>query len=137
MAKLKPTISDLEVWRVPDEEGDNWAVWYGPEGPEGDVASAIARIDRYQYRFGEVQDIRLLVDVPPDSFLVTVETIDLDDVVQKTLRIDGDDARRRLDQMPEQKKLRMAAAVASALIPQFGGEEKWAPSLADGLSQIV
>jgi hypothetical protein len=131
------SFADFEIWRVPDEEGEEWAVWYGPEGPEGDVASAVARTGSYQYRFAEIQNVVGLIDEPEEDFLVTAVTIDLDDAAQKPLRIDGEEARRRLDQMPEEKKLRLAAAFASDMIPRLGGEESWAETLADGIAEIV
>lgn len=131
------TIASLETWRKPDDSGERWAVWYGPAGEEGDVASAASKLGGYQYRFGEIQDVEGLIEEPPDRFLVTSVTVDLDEAVRDALRIDLDDARERLDQVPEEKKLRMAAAFASALIPKFGGSESWASSLADGVSEIT
>lgn len=131
------SLAEVEAWRMPDDEGKDWAVWYGPGGSEGDTASVAARTSPYQYRFGEVQNVVGLIDNPVKNFLVTSVTIDLDDAIQWALHIDGDEARQRLDQAPEQKKLRIAAAVASDLIPKFGGEERWAGTLSDGIATII
>lgn len=130
-------VAGLELFRPPDARGADWAVWYGPAGEEGDVATAVARTGPYQYRIGEVQDVRGLIDDPGDNFLVTTVTIDLDDAAQESLGIDGDSARARLDRVSEEKKLRMAAGLGAGYISERGGDEHWASTLADGIAEVA
>lgn len=131
------TVEAFDLWRPPDESDRDSAVWYGPEGPEGDVATAVSKIGRYEYRIGEVQDVRGLIENPEENFLVTSVWIDLDAVVQKALRIGGDEARNRLDSMDEENKLRIAVGIGVGYMAERGGDESWAPSLEAGIAEII
>ena len=132
------TFAGFELWREPDEKGREFAVWYGPAGPEGDVATTVAKAGPYEYRIGNVQDVRGLIDEPEENFLVTSYSIELDYVVETALRIGAEEARRRLDQMDEEKKMRLAVGIGVGLMEERGaGDEAWAPSLADGIAQVA
>lgn len=130
-------VLGFELWRPPDVSEDDSAVWYGPEGPEGDVATAVARIGPYQYRIGEVQDVRGLIDEPEEDFLVTTVLIDLDNVIQEAWRITGDEARKRLDRLDDETQLRMAAGIGAGYMTERGGDETWVATLADGVAEII
>ena len=131
------TIEAFDLWRPPDESDADSAIWYGPEGPEGDVATAVAKSGDYEYRVGEVQDVRGLIEDPEADFLVTAVWIDLDSAVQHALRINGDEARRRLDSLDEGKKLRMAVGLGVGYLAERGGDESWAPTLKTGIAEII
>lgn len=130
-------VLGFELWRFPDESDVDSAIWYGAEGPEGDVATAVSKTGPYQYEVAEVQDVRGLIEEPEENFLVTSVSIDLDNVVQEAWRISGDEARKRLDGLDDEVRLRMVVGLGAGYISERGGDQTWAATLAEGIAEII
>lgn len=65
-------LGPVRPWRKPDVKvGDDYAIWYGPQGPEGDVATEVDREADDLYTVSEYQDVTGLIDDPPDFVLKT------------------------------------------------------------------
>lgn len=91
----------LEPFRAPDIEHGSWAVWYDPDGRDGDYA---VEVDGEIVR--EYVRVEGLIDDPPAQFLC-IEVI--------------------LDPCPEDPRLR--AALGTKLICERGGEETFVDEL--------
>lgn len=126
----------FELWREPDEMDPDHAVWYGPEGSDGDVATVAARTGSYEYRVADIQNVEGLIEEPQAPFLATSTWVDLVDAVRERLGISADAARARLDKLGDNKKLRIAAGIGVAALSERGGEEDWVDSLAEGVTSI-
>jgi hypothetical protein len=112
-------VVNAEPFREPDEEVAGYGIWYGPDGPDGDVATEVEiehlgyERDRYivrEYHHAE----GYIDDYDPDEPFLVVETL-----VDKADLPDVDD---RL-------ALRYAAAIGVQQMSERGGEESWASEL--------
>jgi hypothetical protein len=108
-------VVNAEPFREPDEEIAGYAIWYGPDGPDGDVATEVEQHGYSDYIVREYHHAEGYIDDydPDEPFLVVETFVDKDDVP------DVDD---RL-------ALRYAAAIGVAQMSERGGEESWASEL--------
>jgi hypothetical protein len=107
-------VVNAEPFREPDEEVAGYAIWYGPDGAEGDVATEVER-EHLGYIVREYHHVEGYIDDydPDEPFLVTETVVDEDDVP------DVDD----------RMALRYAAAIGVQQMFERGGEESWASEL--------
>jgi hypothetical protein len=94
----------IDAWREPDIQIGAWAVWYGPEGADGDCATEVegSTVRQYQHVDGLIEDYE-----PSTPFLVTETTVD-------TKRDIG---------------IRKIVAIGVEQLSYWGGEEYWADEL--------
>jgi len=77
------SISRDEPFREPDIYLDGYAIWYGPAGVDGDVATEVERIDFGRFNVAEYQDTTGYFDVEQDpSILKTSAYADLSEIVE-------------------------------------------------------
>jgi hypothetical protein len=114
-----------DVFRTPDEtDGEKWAIWYGPAGKEGDVATTVAIYAGCSYSVAEIQDVTDYVDdVGVNPFLVTSTVID----------IEIEDC----DSMEPIEALRRAARIGIDHLSQRGGEESFEATLDAAISSTL
>ena len=88
MALLRPeTIAHWhkQKWRLPDYDDGSTAIWYGPDGPQGEYATTIDYDDIYQYAITEFSP-----DPNNNSNNIVCITVLLSkDDVDETLRVSG------------------------------------------------
>lgn len=126
----------IELFRVPDEYGDDWAIWYGAGGKEGESAVAVNAYGGLYY-VSEVQYVADLLEDPDDDFLVTRAYVDLVDVLASKLGAHQDEVEELLESTGSQEKMRMAASIGVEQIDEEGGEESWASTLEEGINEAL
>lgn len=136
MAKRVKEIAGIELFREPDEVGPDYAVWYGPGGPEGDVAT-VATLSGIM---GEVQYVADVIEEPEADFLVTSTSVDLAKEVSDHFKDEEDpeeEAEDLLESLDDTEKMRMIASIGADHIPRYGGDEEWAETLQGGIDTLI
>ncbi len=122
---------DKRPWRKPDiyrwDKKLNYgtAIWYGPEGVKGDVATEV-ELDGDYIKINEYQDITGYVDELPSEdspFLVKSVSFDSEDVFD-TLSETRIRKPRSISQL-----FRWSAGLGVAYMAYWGGEESYAGEL--------
>lgn len=136
--------AEWKPFRLPDEEFDlRWAVWYGPDGAEGDVATEVELDGHRGFVVREYQNVDGLIEEYDESepFLVHETFVDFDqlrDAADSTGELfdamGGDDPEELLTIVPDNDEarlliLRYAAAIGVRYLMEHGGEESWAAEL--------
>lgn len=115
--------------RDADVYGPDYAIWYGPEGEEGDIATVVSRISYREFIVAEIRDVTdLIEDIPEEGpFLIISTVVELDEEL-----VEGLDERR-----DERTLLGIAASIGISKISEEGGREEWASSLQEAIDTVV
>jgi len=141
------SIWSPEEWRAPDKvdfvtgemfQGHPVArrmIWYGPNGPEGDVATEL-EIEYGFYRVKEYQDVEGLVEEPEGEIRVTETDVDYFTLTYMLIR--GEEAMYRHASVPTllraiqsdpERFAPYAVDLGVALIQYWGGSRSWTDAL--------
>ena len=117
--------AELTPFRMPDESvSTHWAIWYGPDGVEGDVATEAELSGSHGFTVREYQHVAGYFDEgtydESTPFLVLETFVSMDDLAFEDARSDDEVG---------MLALRYAAAIGVHQISEVGGEESFAAEL--------